>query len=143
MFHARHILAPVIMRSTIGMRRAHNPLSFRNFSASPTPQASESDAFIDRFRHTEIFKKLADKPEVLAALSEFAAKMRESGIEMGTGKMPSKMQMLRLATNSDFRTAATKVVEELKKAGVDLNSAEAMQEIMGMQKGIENPGKDS
>ena len=42
---------------------------------------------------------------------------------MGTGKMPSKMQMLRLATNSDFRTAATKVVEELKKAGVDLNSA--------------------
>ena len=80
MFHARHILAPVVMRSTIGMRRAHNPLSFRNFSASPTPQASESDAFIDRFRHTEMFKKLADKPEVLAALSEFAGKMRESGM---------------------------------------------------------------
>ncbi|KZP24580.1 hypothetical protein FIBSPDRAFT_1042043 [Athelia psychrophila] len=143
LFHARHILAPILLRPTAGIRRAHNPLSFRDFSTTPAPQAAESDSFIDRFRHTETFKKLADKPDVLAALSEFAGKMKEQGIEMGTGKMPSKMQMLRLATNSEFRAAAQKVVEELKNAGVDLNSADAMQEIMGMQKSIDTPGKDS
>lgn len=72
---------------------------------------------------------------------------------MGTG-MPSKMQMLRLAANAEFRSAAQNVVTELKSAGVDLNSAvrisnlsfssknlpvftlqEAMQEIMNIQKG--------
>jgi hypothetical protein len=36
---------------------------------------------------------------------------------------PSKMQMLRLASNSEFRAAAQKVVTEVKNAGVDLNSA--------------------
>lgn len=78
LFHARHILAPILLRPSAGIRRAHNPLSFRNFSATPAPQA-EPDSFIDRFRHTETFKKLADKPDVLAALSDFAGKMKEQG----------------------------------------------------------------
>lgn len=80
LFHARRIIVPVLLRPSASIRLAHTPISFRNFSATPTPQASESDAFLDRFRHTEIFKKLADKPEVLAALSEFAGKMKEQGI---------------------------------------------------------------
>jgi hypothetical protein len=48
--------------------------------------------------------------------------LRLTGIEAGSG-MPSKMQMLRLAAKEEFRTAAMKVVTELKNAGVDLNSA--------------------
>lgn len=37
--------------------------------------------------------------------------------------MPSTMKMFRLAAKEEFRAAATKVMTELKKAGVDLNSA--------------------
>lgn len=79
MFNARHIIVPLVMRQTIGLRRAYHPISFRNFSATPRAQASEEDAFISKFKHTEIFQKLADKPEVLSALSNFAALLKESG----------------------------------------------------------------
>lgn len=45
-----------------------------------------------------------------------------TGIEMSsTG--PSTMQLMRLAANSEFRTAVQRVVSEMKNAGVDLNSA--------------------
>jgi hypothetical protein len=44
------------------------------------------------------------------------------GIEM-TAEMPSKMQMIRMATNLEFRTAAQRLVTEMKNAGVDLSSA--------------------
>lgn len=40
---------------------------------------------------------------------------------MGQG-VPSKMTMLRLAANSEFRAAAENLVKELKNAGVDLSS---------------------
>ena len=46
---------------------------------------------------------------------------RVTGIEMSQG-VPSKMTMLRLAANSEFRAAAENLVKELKNAGVDLSS---------------------
>jgi uncharacterized protein (DUF302 family) len=53
-----------------------------------------------------------------------------TGVDLSSGKPPSAMQMFRLATNSEFKEAAKKVVEELKKAGIDLTSQDAMGEIM-------------
>ena len=36
--------------------------------------------------------------------------------------MPTTMQMMRLAGNSEFRAAVQRVTEEMKNAGVDLKS---------------------
>ncbi|KAH7930257.1 hypothetical protein BV22DRAFT_1101858 [Leucogyrophana mollusca] len=107
----------------------------RTFSFTPQLRAAENDdAFMTQFKNTSIFRKLADKPEALMALRDFANLMRDKGIDASSGP-PSTMQMMRLAANPEFRQAAQRVVAELKNAGVDLTSQDAMQELMGLSKG--------
>ncbi|KAG0705469.1 hypothetical protein DFH29DRAFT_906631 [Suillus ampliporus] len=105
----------------------------RTFSFTTRLQASENeDAFLSQFKNTSIFGKLADKPEALMALRDFAELMRAQGIDANSP--PSTLQMMKLAANSEFRQAAQKVVTELQKAGVDVTSQETMQELMGLSK---------
>jgi hypothetical protein len=122
--------------------RCQRPLSF-----TPRLQATEQDnTFLNNFKDTSVFRQIADNPEALMALRDFAALMKEkgsssneawsvltlvsgvlneskflAGIDASSGP-PSTMQMLRLAGSSDFRKAAQRVVDELKNAGVDLTS---------------------
>jgi hypothetical protein len=59
----------------------HRRDALRTFSTTPRRLASEvPDDFIDVIRHTELFKKLADKPKALKALSD----LYELAKEMGT-----------------------------------------------------------
>lgn len=52
----------------------------RTFSLTPRVQASEDeDAFLSQFKNTSIFAKLADKPEALMALRDFAELMKAQG----------------------------------------------------------------
>ncbi|KAF9230512.1 hypothetical protein BU15DRAFT_57159 [Melanogaster broomeanus] len=119
---------PVRPLSLVGLRRQ------RPFSFTPRVQATEqNNTFLNNLKHTSIFQKIADKPEALMALRDFAALMKEKGIDAGSGP-PSTMQMFRLAANSDFRNAAQRVVDELKNAGVDLTSQDVMQELMSLSK---------
>ncbi|KAH7904455.1 hypothetical protein BJ138DRAFT_1119399 [Hygrophoropsis aurantiaca] len=109
----------------------------RTFSFTPHLRAAENDdTFLTQLKNSSLFQKLADKPEALIALRDFANFMRDQGkcIDTTSGP-PSTMQMMRLAANSEFRQAAQKVVEELKNAGVDLTSQDTMQELMGLSKG--------
>jgi hypothetical protein len=54
--------------------------AFRSFSTTPIRLASEvPDDFINAIKHTELFKKLADKPNALKALSELYALTKEMG----------------------------------------------------------------
>ncbi|KAG1753841.1 uncharacterized protein EDB91DRAFT_419925 [Suillus paluster] len=107
----------------------------RTFSFSSRLQASENeDAFLAQFKNTSIFGKLADKPEALMALRDFAELMRAQGIDANSP--PSTLQMMKLAANSEFRQAAQKVVTELQKAGVDITSQDTMQELMGLSKKV-------
>jgi len=68
----------------------------------------------------------------MAALGEFRQLMLEKGFDATKG-MPSKFQLLQLAASPEFRTAAKKVMEELKKVGIDVNSPEAMQTLLQAQ----------
>lgn len=43
------------------------------------------------------------------------------GVEFQPGKPPSTMQLLRLASNSEFRAGAKRVAEEFKKAGIEID----------------------
>jgi hypothetical protein len=52
----------------------------RTFSTTPRRLASEiPDDFVDAIRHTELFKKLADKPKALKALSDLYELTKEMG----------------------------------------------------------------
>ena len=53
---------------------------FRKFSTTPRRLASEDpDDFINAIKHTALFKKLADKPNALKALSDLYALTKEMG----------------------------------------------------------------
>ena len=41
-------------------------------------------------------------------------------IDVTPGKQPSTMQIIKLAANPKFREGAKRVMEELKKAGIDI-----------------------
>ncbi|KAF9224285.1 hypothetical protein BS17DRAFT_779589 [Gyrodon lividus] len=118
----------IIRYFALAARRPFRPSSFtslrcqRTFSFTPRVRATEQDnTFLNNFKDTSVFRKVADNPEALMALRDFAALMKEKGIDASSGP-PSTMQMLRLAGSSDFREAAQRVVDELKNAGVDLSS---------------------
>ena len=57
----------------------HRP-DVRTFSTTPRRLAYEvPDDFIDTIKHTELFKKLADKPKALKALSDLYELTKEMG----------------------------------------------------------------
>lgn len=58
----------------------------RSFSVTPAPRAAENpDAFITAFQNTSLFKKLADKPDALVALEQFAKLLQSSGPSISPG----------------------------------------------------------
>jgi len=81
-------------------------------------------------------KQIADKPEVLKALQDFAVILRESNVEISPDKPPSTMQMFKLAANPKFREGARRLIEEMRSAGIQINSENAF-ELFGMKP----PGK--
>ncbi|KZT20751.1 hypothetical protein NEOLEDRAFT_1100174 [Neolentinus lepideus HHB14362 ss-1] len=127
------MLSPTSLRAGLRFRalcRVSILVPRRCIHPCPRVQAAESpESMIANIRNTSLFKKIADKPEALAALRDFAALLQEQGIDASAGP-PSTMQMFKLAANSKFREGAKRVVEELQNAGVDLTSKEAMEEIM-------------
>ncbi|TFK43138.1 hypothetical protein BDQ12DRAFT_674463 [Crucibulum laeve] len=128
--NARLIAQPASKRYTLSTRRL--------FSSTTLARASESTGpdpkLLAALRKTTFVRKLADSPKALEALMNFTKIMHEKGVDLASGKPPSGMQMMRLAANSEFREAASTMVEELKKAGVDLKSKEVMEELMSVKK---------
>jgi hypothetical protein len=58
----------------------HRRDALRTFSTTPRRLASEvPDEFIDAIKHTELFKKLADKPQALKALSDLYELAKDMG----------------------------------------------------------------
>lgn len=120
------------------LRNAARPLTLssrRAFHVTPSRRAVESkEAFFKAFQNTGLFNKLANHPEAAVALQDLAKVLQEKGIDLTTGKPPSTLQMIKLASNAEFRAAAKRVEEELQKAGVDLRSKEVLQEMMDLMK---------
>ncbi|KAN0126610.1 hypothetical protein V8E52_000250 [Russula decolorans] len=125
----------------------HRRDALRTFSTTPRRLASEApDEFIDAIRHTELFKKLADKPKALKALSDLYELSKEMGIDINSMTPPSEIRMFQFVTNMRLMRVVKRVIDELKAAGFKMNSDDALQEIMGLtrdlpKKKIENPNK--
>ncbi|KIM68704.1 hypothetical protein SCLCIDRAFT_87145, partial [Scleroderma citrinum Foug A] len=95
--------------------------------------AEPDDTIYNNFKNTSIFRKIAEKPEALAALRDFGTLLNEKGFDPTSGP-PSTTKMLQLAASSDFRQAAQRVIAELKNAGVDLTSQDVLQKLMVLSK---------
>lgn len=77
--HLRVALKCVVVqrRHPLVAQRPH--LAIRNFSQSSVRQASEDrDSVLSQLQASPIMKQIADKPEVLKALHDFALVLKES-----------------------------------------------------------------
>ncbi|SPO27184.1 uncharacterized protein UTRI_10646_B [Ustilago trichophora] len=97
----------------------------RAYASSPTPNSFP--------QLPPGFEKLAHSPSALSAITNLVEVMKQNGVDLHTGEKPSMWQMVKLARNQEVRDATTKVMEELKNAGVDV-SPERLQAIMNSQK---------
>jgi hypothetical protein len=130
----------------------HRRDASRTFSTTPRRLASEvPDDFIDAIKHTELFKKLADKPKALKALSDLYELTQEmgavfphsffffffccadvlinpnlsvEGIDINSSSMDElyKIRMFQLATNIKLMRVVKRVMDEFKAAGFKMNS---------------------
>ncbi|CDU26140.1 uncharacterized protein SPSC_06307 [Sporisorium scitamineum] len=107
------------------------PIISRNYASSPTPNSFP--------QLPPGFEKLAHSPSALSAISNLVEVVKQNGVDLHTGEKPSMWQMVKLARNQEVRDATTKVMEELKNAGVDV-SPERLQAIMNSQKDLFGQG---
>ncbi|KAG7445869.1 uncharacterized protein BT62DRAFT_1076288 [Guyanagaster necrorhizus] len=96
--------------------------------ATPSSESPEDLAKFEKFQNTTVFKALRDNPDAYRALSDFIVFIKKQGLDYRTP--PSKVAMIKLAMNPEFRAAFQKVNEECMKVGVDFSSKEVQQEIM-------------
>ncbi|KAJ3507557.1 hypothetical protein NLJ89_g6232 [Agrocybe chaxingu] len=110
------------------------PRSFR-FISSTVPRRALVPPGVDHntlaaFKASPTFQKLQNSPGALEALMNMAEVLKKNGIDASKGFSPSLMW--KVAGNKEIREATTKLLEEFKKAGVDLSSKDVMQELTAL-----------
>ncbi|CAA7260152.1 unnamed protein product [Cyclocybe aegerita] len=110
------------------------PRSFR-FISSTVPRCASVPPGVDHntlvaFKASPTFQKLQSSPGALEALMNMAEVLKKNDIDASKGFSPSLMW--KVAGNKEIREATTKLLEEFKKAGVDLSSKDVMQELTAL-----------
>lgn len=54
------------------------------------------------------FEKLAHSPTALSAIQNLVELMKKNGVDLTSGEKPSMWQLMKLATNSEVKTATSK-----------------------------------
>ncbi|KAH9894188.1 hypothetical protein C8Q73DRAFT_790752 [Cubamyces lactineus] len=136
----RHPLSRISSPSPVPARDA---LHARSFSSSPLRRASEdparnADLQMMFEQQQKLLKLLQDKPETLEHIKTFVEQLKANGVDVTSGQLPSKMEMLRLLMKSDIRESAMKMAAAFQEAGIDLQSQGMVQSLMAMKKQIED-----
>jgi hypothetical protein len=79
----RFAARPILLGSRIRFSSGVPHQQARWFSQSRPRQASEEpDSFLASYQNTPLFQQLADKPEALRALNDFAKMLQEQGVHI-------------------------------------------------------------
>ncbi|CAH0050647.1 unnamed protein product [Clonostachys solani] len=113
MFATRRIISQPFIRVAARQLQA---TSRRHASTGP-PNMAEMMYRDPKLRDT--FEKLARHPGAILAMQNISQIIQNKGFQ--PGKMPSKMDMLKLMMDKEFREAAQKLTEEMQNAGVEIN----------------------
>ncbi|KAF7355133.1 hypothetical protein MSAN_01428900 [Mycena sanguinolenta] len=92
-----------------------------------TPPLSEEELAKTTEWAQNLFK---DKPDAVKAVIKVATVMEELGVQISAGQMPNPLQLLKLAKNPKFMEAYTEAQQEFKKAGIDMQSKELVEQMM-------------
>lgn len=83
---------------------------------------------------TQTAQKIQKSPEAIAALKILMEALQKEGVDITTGKPPSTMAMMKLATKKNVREAFTTAGEALRKAGIDMTDKATLDDIMTAMK---------
>ncbi|KAK7418025.1 hypothetical protein QQX98_004164 [Neonectria punicea] len=112
MFAARRLIARPFL--SVATRRIH--ITPRRYAAAEPPNLSE---MMNDPKVRETFEKLGRHPPAIVAMQKVGEIIKSKGLE--PGKPPSKMDMLKLMMDKDFREAAQTLTTEMQNAGVEIN----------------------
>ncbi|KAI0751280.1 hypothetical protein C8Q80DRAFT_563766 [Daedaleopsis nitida] len=95
---------------------ARSALITRSFSSTPHRRAGEDPKLQAIFENQQrVLKLLQDKPEVLDNMKEFVTLLKDNGVDVQSGQMPSKMEMFSLLMKTEVRDSAMKMAAAFKK----------------------------
>ncbi|KAJ9115129.1 hypothetical protein QFC22_005459 [Naganishia vaughanmartiniae] len=90
--------------------------------------SSAASGMMSTLAQSPLYNVIKSRPGAIEAIKTVGDLMQKKGIDVTAP--PSKMTMLQLAMDSEFREAIKTVMSELKAAGVDV-TPENIQQLMG------------
>ncbi|KAF5563650.1 7-aminocholesterol resistance [Fusarium napiforme] len=126
MFALRRIIARPMLR--VATRQIHvTPRRFASADQPPNMQQLESMMNDPHIRET--FEKLSRHPPAIEAMQKMGDIIKSKGL--ATSGPPSKMDIMKLMMDKEFRDAATKLTTEMQNAGVEINPDVFMKMMQG------------
>ncbi|KAL5590760.1 hypothetical protein FOBRF1_014317 [Fusarium oxysporum] len=126
MFALRRIIARPVLR--VATRQIHvTPRRFASADQPPNMQQIESMMNDPHIRET--FEKLSRHPPAIEAMQKMGDIIKSKGL--ATSGPPSKMDIMKLMMDKEFRDAATTLTTEMQNAGVEINPDVFMKMMQG------------
>ncbi|KAF4470788.1 hypothetical protein FALBO_2303 [Fusarium albosuccineum] len=107
------LVARPLMR--VSMRPIH--VTARQCAAADPPNLSEMMMNDPKVRET--FEKLSRHPPAIIAMQKVGEIIKSKGFE--PGQPPSKMEVVKLMMDKEFREAAQTLTTEMQNAGIEIN----------------------
>ncbi|CAJ0546880.1 Ff.00g015070.m01.CDS01 [Fusarium sp. VM40] len=126
MFAVRRIIARPLLR--VATRQIHvTPRRFA--SADQPPNMNQIESMMNDPQIRDTFEKLSRHPPAIAAMQKMGEVIKSKGLD--TTQPPSKMDIMKLMMDSEFRDAATTLTTEMQNAGVEINPDVFMKMMQG------------
>ncbi|KAJ4178661.1 hypothetical protein NW755_013033 [Fusarium falciforme] len=125
MFAASRLRLVARPLSRVAMRPLH--VTPRRLASADPPNLSEMMMNDPKIR--EMFEKLSRHPPAIIAMQKVGDIIKSKGFE--PGKPPSKMEVMKLLMDKEFRDAAQTLTTEMQNAGIEINPDALMAMVGG------------
>ncbi|KAF9036095.1 hypothetical protein BDZ89DRAFT_1110761 [Hymenopellis radicata] len=103
---------------------------FLKFDEELKRRGLNDPAKLAALKQTPIFKAMQADPSIIACISEFTTVLKKHGFDYT--RQPSKIAMLKLGLDSEFREAFAKLHEKMMAAGIDMTSQDVQRQMASL-----------
>ncbi|KAL6916403.1 hypothetical protein FSST1_007898 [Fusarium sambucinum] len=125
----RRIARPVAMPiMRVATRQMH--VTPRRFASADQPSnMNDIESMMNDPLIRDTFEKLSRHPPAIMAMQKMAEVLKGKGLD--GSKPPSKMDLMKLMMDKEFRDASTELTTEMQNAGVEINPDVFMKMMQG------------
>ncbi|KAG8672873.1 hypothetical protein FPOAC2_06286 [Fusarium poae] len=129
MFALRRLIArPVAMPiMRVATRQMH--VTPRRFASADQPNMNNIESMMNDPLIRDTFEKLSRHPPAIMAMQKMAEVLKSKGVD--GSKPPTKMDLMKLMMDKEFRDASTELTTEMENAGVEINPDVFMKMMQG------------